>query len=597
MTTIAIAAMATTTTATAAALLMHHRRHSAARSMWSLRNIEALLNSQELSCEQLAQYCYATAVAGEDIWNLRAFSRLCSWDEIQEAAQASDGRRKAGNPKSVLDGIPISVKANLAVKNHPLTAGSRILGEGSSDTPSVGYHSDLVHHLVEGCGAICIGITAMDEFGMGSLGTNVLGGGPTKNPLAFLPKNESQILELSVLDFIRQSPVEISDLHRQYTKDKDGRLGHYSAGGSSCGAAVSVAHGSSLIALGSDTGGSIRLPAAWCGVTGLKTSYGRISRHGLVSYASSLDTVGFLAPSVDCASIIMEQITRSQKQSKRSINDSTFTAYSKVGDREVEDDEALVTGEIPLNGIRVGIPSAFVVKECGNQMKFLWEEAAEIFARAGAAVTTISDEIISPDIIQNSLAAYYVLSSAEASSNLARYDGFRYGVAADTDARNKVDNSTEQEVDRDGKLLQRQYSSTRTHGFGAEVARRILCGTAVLSSDRYHSHYEAAAKLRALLTQQLEEALSKVDYLLIPTAVSSPPPFDELQSGKNVTEMFANDIMTVPISLAGLAAVGVPFRSAETTAPIHDVVGFQLVGRRLDEANLLRVAQYLESLS
>jgi aspartyl-tRNA(Asn)/glutamyl-tRNA(Gln) amidotransferase subunit A len=539
-----------------------------------------------LSCEQLAKYCFSTAVAGEDIWKLRAFSRLSSWDSIQKAAQASDERRREGRPKSQLDGIPLTVKANLAVEDHALTAGSKILGEGSHTNP-IGYNAELVHYLIEDCGAVCIGITNMDEFGMGSLGTNCIEGQlPTKNPLAFLSM-EDPCNQAPLLDILQQSPSEIIQLHENNPSNQPS----HAAGGSSCGAAASIAHGSSLIALASDTGGSIRLPAAWCNVVGLKTSYGRISRNGLVSYASSLDTVGFLTRTVDCASMVMDEIV--EKERERQPQDSTSYVYSEKSDPAKTKKEGTKLDNKPLNGVKIGIPSAFVVGECPDSLKEAWSQGAALLQEAGASVVTVGSDFVSPEVIQQSLAAYYVLASAEASSNLARYDGFRYGVQAETHHESFSS-------DEESTVLQRQYANTRTQGFGKEVIRRILCGTAVLSSDKFHTHYESAAKLRALVTKQLHDALTtKVDYLLIPTVVSPPPRLsgDDENSTVDSTAMFGNDIMTVPISLAGLSAVNVPFSlpsEATEKSLVESVIGLQLVGHRLAEANLLQVAQFLE---
>ena len=562
--------------------------------LWSIRNLLHLINSQQLSCDQLARFCFSTAVAGEDIWRLRAFSRLSSWESIEKAAQASDERRRNGRPKSQLDGIPVSIKANLAVADQALTSGSKILGEALRTKNAVGYNAEVVHHLIEDCGAVCIGITSMDEFGMGSLGTNsnIKGQPPTKNPLAFLPSTSgtkgTSNLD-SLMDILQQSTSEIAAVHKLSLSDQH----CYAAGGSSCGSAASVAHGSSLIALASDTGGSIRLPAAWCNVVGMKTSYGRISRNGLVAYASSLDTVGFLTRTVDCASLVMDQL--GDMEQKQQPHDSTSCYYSSRLASEKTKGKDTNSSDQPLKGVKIGIPAAFVVGECPNPIKEAWSQGAAALQEAGASVVPIEKDVLSPEIIQQSLAAYYVIASAEASSNLARYDGFRYGIHETHILALSSSND-------ESSMLQRQYAATRTEGFGQEVIRRLLCGTAVLSSDKFHTHYEAAAKLRALVTQRLHDALtSSVDFLLMPTVVSPPPRLpaapDEDLSTVDSTAMFANDIMTVPISLAGLAAVSVPFStpcSSSGKAEVETVIGLQLVGHRLQEEKILSVAKCLE---
>ncbi|CAB9517150.1 Glutamyl-tRNA(Gln) amidotransferase subunit A [Seminavis robusta] len=558
------------------------------RASWSLRAIVHLISTHQLTCEELARYCHSTAVAGDQVWELGAFSRISSWEDIAQAARESDQRRANQEQRSPLDGIPISIKANLAVADHPLTAGSRILGAFSNsdhNNHNVGYNAAVVQRLVEDCGAICIGITNMDEFGMGSLGTNTSNSKPTKNPLAYLTSPPPNAPEMTLAEIVKHDPSDILKAHQEQQQQDQTNNNNYAAGGSSCGAAASIAHGSSLIAFGSDTGGSIRLPAAWCGVVGLKPSYGRLSRHGLVSYASSLDTVGFVTPTVDCASMVLEELAADKSIPK----DSTSHVYSTT-QRNNKPQETITREEPtthdssnhPLQGIRIGIPAAFCVEECPDAVQKAWTQGANDLADAGASVVHLSHDIVSPEMIQQSLAAYYVLACAEASSNLARYDGFRYGVAAETAANDTNDDNDER------SSLHRQYAATRTTGFGLEVIRRILCGTAVLSSDKFHTHYEGAAKLRALVTRQLHNALeTHVDYLLIPTVVSPPPCLDE--EAVDSTAMFANDIMTVPISLAGLAAVSV----APDTATVDGVVGLQLVGHRLDEERLLEVARYL----
>ena len=438
----------------------------------------------------------------------------------------------------------------------------------------------------------------MDEFGMGSLGTNTPSGRATKNPLAFLGNStEEKDSPPLLLDILLQSTEDISAAHQAQQSAILNSRSHnsdntepctYVAGGSSCGAAASVAHGSSLVALASDTGGSIRLPAAWCGVVGLKPSYGKFSRHGLVSYASSLDTVGFMTPTTECASVVLQELC--SKAHLRLPKDSTHHCRHEVGEQKSSATPNRATKR-PLEGIKIGIPAAFVVDECPVEVEELWTRGAQALEQAGATLVKLSEDVISPNVIQQSLAAYYVLASAEASSNLARYDGFRYGVAAHT--------ATGNEGEGYGTALQRQYSKTRSEGFGTEVIRRILCGTAVLSSDKVHTHYEAAAKLRALVTNQLHDALQvHVDYMLTPTVLVPPPRLGDNKCITNIdnTEMFGNDIMTVPISLAGLAGVNVPIHSTSTsTSPaVESVTSLQLVGYRLEEENLLSVAQYLE---
>lgn len=537
------------------------------------------------SSVELSSFCHSLAVAGEEVWGLNAFENIVARGEILDHAKGSDDRRRLGESLSIFDGIPVSVKANIAVANQRLTAGSRILGMGHPDTPPCGYNADVVRRLVEDSGSILIGMASMDEFGMGSLGnTSSKSDGTrrlTKNPLPLLLKlskisdTSSPLVGLNheeMARMVKLSHEEILEIHNKAkSTEADGEI--YSAGGSSCGSAASVAHGSSLLSLGTDTGGSVRLPSAWCGLVGLKPSYGLLSRHGIVSYASSFDTVGVLCNSVDCAAVALEILAQTGETSR----DSTLSALP--AENRIVD---AMEGGQPLIGIRIGIPAAFSVEEMPSPIREAWSRTAEILQQQGAVVKEIPTCDISPSLVQKALAAYYVLVSAEASSNLSRYDGFRYGVAAQS--THAVSGLTP---------LEQQYSATRTQGFGTEVVKRILCGTSVLSSDRFHSHYEAAAKLRAVLAHQLHTVLSKeVDALLIPTALSLPIRLDEEQVDS--TEMFANDIMTVPPSLAGLPVLSVPVRIAPENEEMAFKAGMSLVGPRLMEGKILKIGKALE---
>lgn len=555
----------------------------AVSSLLTVEQASRLLASGLITSEQLCSFCHALAVAGEDLWKLNAFTRLIPPQDVLDHARLSDKRRSNGTA-SLLEGIPVSIKANLAVSSQPLTAASGVLRD---ETPC-GYDADAVSRLVNS-GAIIIGITNMDEFGMGSLGTHAApceGQTFTKNPFQYIrhlkdvlswdDKGDSRIAEL-----INMSSDYIMEAHEDALA-REGDNPVRSAGGSSCGSAASVAHGSSLASLGTDTGGSVRLPSAWCGIVGLKPSYGLISRHGVVSYASSLDTVGILAPTVACATKVLDCLA--QRESDKGSRDSTASFYNSSVpllsslDTDKEQPERLA-------GIKIGIPSAFSVADCPEPIRQAWNTGAYCLRDHGAMIEAISTDVLSSELIRKSLAAYYVLASAEASSNLSRYDGVRYGPAASIDSEQDQSGS-------DITPLEALYSATRSQGFGPEVVRRILCGTSVLSSDRFHTHYEAAAKLRAALTQQFQQALNEVDVLLIPTVLSLPCSLNEMPDS---TEMFANDVMTVPVSLAGLPSISVPVIVASDDSDAS--VGLQVVGSRLNEQTILEVAEVIEDIS
>ncbi len=560
---------------------MHQRR--AVKPLLTIERSRRLLASGLISSEQLCSFCQTLAVAGEQQWKLNAFTRLKPTQELLEQARASDERRRKGYV-SPMEGIPMSIKANLAVSTQPLTAASGVLRD---ETPC-GFDADAVSRL-ENSGAIIMGITNMDEFGMGSLGSHAAssedGQTSTRNPFRYMSHLKKVLSwddndDSSISELIKLSSDYILEAHEEALA-RDGDNPILSAGGSSCGSAASVAHGSSLASLGTDTGGSVRLPSAWCGIVGLKPSYGLISRHGVVSYASSLDTVGILAPSVDCVRTVLECLA--QHENDNGSRDSTASFYDSC----VPSLSSLGAPKEPsgaLSGIKIGIPSAFSVADCPESIRQVWNIGAHSLQDNGADVKTISTDVLLPELIRKSLAAYYILASAEASSNLSRYDGVRYGPAASIDHE-------QSQVDTDTTPLEELYSATRSEGFGTEVVRRILCGTSVLSSDRFHTHYEAAAKLRAALTKQFHRAFEEVDVLLIPTVLSLPCSLTELPDS---TEMFANDVMTVPISLAGLPSVSVPV----TVGTCDDAasVGLQLVGSRLNERVILDVAKVLEGI-
>jgi aspartyl-tRNA(Asn)/glutamyl-tRNA(Gln) amidotransferase subunit A len=621
----------------------------------TVARVQRWLESGALSSVDLCSYCYALAVAGETKYQLGAFARLVDRDAVLDQARASDERRRRQQQQkrrlSALDGIPVSIKANLAVSFQPLTAGSRILGatfiDSDADANSaaaaiaapIGYHADVTQRLLD-CGAVIVGSTSMDEFGMGSLGLRVAHDGSqmTRNPRPWLVAHtQGREMDEIALQCIRQPHDAILEAHATIAAQQTHAQNHYSAGGSSSGSAVSVAHGSSLLSVGSDTGGSVRLPAAWCGVIGLKPTYGLLSRHGLVAYASSLDTIGILAPSVACAATALDcllpfdrdrdgarsttAVVRDANQ-QSPANPTDFAAsIQKIATTTAavehdgaassrQDQESQHLSSQTLSGLRVGIPAALSISECPSAVTTAWSAGAAWLAQHGAVIETVPTSRLDPLLVQASLSAYYILASAEASSNLSRYDGLRYGWAAALKKRNAETANEDQSSTSTFSVLEQQYAATRALGFGPEVIRRILCGTAALSSDRFHTHYEGAAKLRATLIQQLSQTLRNsdttstttepqdesmlneqeaFDLLLFPTTLFPPPTESDRASP---TEIFANDIMTVPVSLAGLPAISLPFGRWD-----HDnglfTVGLQLVAPRFGEANLLRAATVL----
>jgi aspartyl-tRNA(Asn)/glutamyl-tRNA(Gln) amidotransferase subunit A len=540
---------------------------------------KSLISSGRITKYDLVSYCHAMAIAGEEHLKLNAFTQLHSLDHVLEQVSSYTG------DDGPLSGIPLTVKANVAVKEFSLTASSRMLLDINNDTTSTscGYDADVIR-ILKDAGAVVMGITQMDEFGMGSLGTNLgetsfghkqtdKSTARTLNPLFAFPVTDSNLIHPpeTIIEHKMKTEVEwIQEITSPYDKVIETNCSIYIpnshencwyTGGSSSGSAASVAHGSSLFSVASDTGGSIRLPAAWCGITGFKPTYGHISRKGLVSYASSLDTIGFLAPSVECISTVMKVMDTSVSDH---ITDSTRTIPKQSKSKHTFSD------------FRVGIPSAFSVAECPPEINDAWENAATSLEQMGATLVEVPPESLSPDIIKASLAAYYIIASAEASSNLSRYDGLRYGLSV---------HGSDHHIQDSISLLESQYAASRSMGFGQEVLRRILTGTAVLSSDRFHSHYEAASKIRAVVSKQLRQTLEGLDVILTPTCLSFPD-----TSNVESTAMFANDVLTVPTSLACLPAISIPWY-----IPSRKPLGLQIIGD--NDNTVLEVAEALQKIS
>jgi aspartyl-tRNA(Asn)/glutamyl-tRNA(Gln) amidotransferase subunit A len=431
---------------------------------------------------------------------LGAFVGLRADAARREAAEA-DAQRRQGGARSTLHGIPIALKDNIAQAGEPCGCASRILD---------GYISPFDATVVErlrAAGAIVIGRTNMDEFAMGS-STEHSRHGPTRNPW----------------DFAR------------------------SPGGSSGGSAVAVAAGIVPLAFGSDTGGSIRQPAAFTGIVGTKPSYGRVSRYGLVAFASSLDQIGPLARTAEDCADALDVI------SGRDPRDSTSLADSPARTREALRGEAA--------GLVVGLPREYLAGDgCDPEVARAVEEAARELEKAGALLREVS-----LPHTRHAVATYYLICTAEASSNLARFDGVRYGRRAEGAAG-----------------LTEMYERSRSEGFGREVKRRILLGTYVLSAGYYDAYYRKAQQVRALLRRDFEEAFASCDALLTPTAPETAFALGE-RTGDPL-RMYLSDVYTVSVNLAGVPAVSLPCGFARGLP-----VGLQLIGPAGADATPLRIA-------
>ncbi len=427
---------------------------------------------------------------------------------LQRAAE-SDARRAKGAAAGPVDGIPIAIKDLFCTEGVLTTAGSHIL-----DTFIPPYESTVTANLGAG-GAVMLGKTNLDEFAMGS--SNITSYfGPVKNPWG--PRDGKDLVP----------------------------------GGSSGGSAASVAARVCLAAIGTDTGGSIRQPASFCGIVGLKPTYGRCSRWGIVAFASSLDQAGPMTRSVRDAAIMLGAMAGHDPK------DSTSVPV------EVPDFEAALTGDI--RGLRVGVPKEYRLDGMAGEIDALWRRGIEWLEAAGAETVEVS-----LPHTQYALATYYIIAPAEASSNLARYDGVRFGLRVP------------------GDTLDEMYQNTRGEGFGAEVRRRVLIGTYVLSAGYYDAYYLKAQKVRTLIARDFTRAFEGCDVILTPTA-----PSDSFAIGEKMDDpitMYLNDVFTVPSSLAGLPGISVPAGLSARGLPL----GLQLIGRPFDEETVLRAAGVLET--
>ena len=430
-------------------------------------------------------------------------------DRALEAARAADRRRAAREPSLPLDGASVAVKDLFCTEGVPTTASSAML-EGFVPP----YESTVTANLIA-AGAALAAKTNLDEFAMGS-STATSHFGPAVNP---------------------------------WKAEGDPRP--RAPGGSSGGSAALVAASVVPAALGTDTGGSIRQPAAFCGIVGLKPTYGRCSRWGIVAFASSLDQAGPMTRSVRDAAILLAAM------SGHDPKDSTSAR------QPVPDFEAALGGGV--RGLRIGVPREYRVDGMPDELDALWREGAAWLKEAGAEIVDIS-----LPHTHYALPAYYIVAPAEASSNLARYDGVRYGLRASADA------------------IEEQYARTRRAGFGAEVRRRVLIGTYVLSAGYYDAYYTKAQRVRRLIARDFEQAFEAVDAVLTPTAPTAAFPLGEKMD--DPIAMYLNDVFTVPASLAGLPAVSLPAGLDGEGLPL----GLQLIGRPFDEVTMLRAAEALE---
>ncbi|MBN2361229.1 MAG: Asp-tRNA(Asn)/Glu-tRNA(Gln) amidotransferase subunit GatA [Deltaproteobacteria bacterium] len=470
----------------------------------SLTEAAALLERRALTSRELTAACLARA---EQRRSLNSVIALLA-DRAMVEAEDSDRRRAAGAARGPLDGIPLGVKDNILLAGVPATAGSNILRRHVA-----AYDATAVERLRR-AGAVLLAKLNLDEFGMGSSNENSAFG-PCRNPW-----DESR-----------------------------------TPGGSSGGAAAAVAAGLCLGCLGTDTGGSIRQPAAFCGVSGLRPTYGRVSRYGVIAFASSLDQVGPLGRSAGDVALLMNAIAGHDPR------DSTSAP------RPVPDFAAAIGRGV--RGLRVGLPREyFELGGCTADVAAAVRDAIAVLEAAGARVS----EIALPHT-RYAIACYYLIATAEASSNLARYDGVRYGDRVDP-----------------GRGLAELYLATRGQGFGAEVKRRILLGTFVLSAGYYDAYYRRAQQVRTLISRDFEQAFAAVDVIAAPIAPT--PAFALGEKTADPLTMYLSDIFTISVNLGGVCGMSVPCGLSAGPRPLP--IGLQLIGRPFDEESVLAAAGALQ---
>ena len=467
----------------------------------TIHELNAKLKKREISSVELTESVFARISAVEE--RLHSYITLCRKSALEEARRA-DERLKSGGDNSPLLGIPIALKDIFVTEGVLTTCSSKILGNFIPP-----YDGTAVKKLKAG-GAVIVGKTNMDEFAMGS---------STENSAFVVTRNPWNVERVP--------------------------------GGSSGGSAAAVAADECIAALGTDTGGSIRQPAACCGIVGLKPTYGRVSRFGVIAFASSLDQVGPMTKdTMDCA-LMLEAIAGHDPADSTSVP-APVPSYATGLDGNVK-------------GLRAGIPKEYFISGMQRDVERAVKDAIRTLEKNGMEVVEVS-----LPHTEYAVAVYYLIATAEASSNLARYDGMRYGYRAQA------------------KDLAETYFKTRQEGFGAEVKRRIMLGTYALSAGYYDAYYLKAQKVRALIKRDFEEAFKQCDVIVTPTSPTTA--FKVGEKTAEPLEMYLSDIFTISVNLAGLPGLSLPCGFDAENMPI----GMQIIGKHFDEATMLKVAHTYE---
>ena len=434
---------------------------------------------------------------------VKAYISVCK-DYALKQAKISDDKIAKGEKIGALEGVPIAIKDNILIKDIKMTAASKIL-----ENYIAPYDATVITKLKH-AGAVFVGKANLDEFAMGS---------STENSAFFTTRNPWNIEHIP--------------------------------GGSSGGSACAVAAMTAPLALGTDTGGSIRQPASCCGIVGVKPTYGRVSRFGAVAFASSLDQIGPMSKTVEDSALLLNIIAGYDRKDSTSINIEVPNYLENIKDS--------------IKGLKIGLPKEYFIDGLDKDVKNALDKAIEVYKSLGAEIIEIS--LPHTDY---AVAVYYIICCSEASSNLARYDGVRYGFRAN--CNNLLD----------------EYQKSRGQGFGAEVKRRIMLGTYALSAGYYDAFYGKAQKVRTLIKQDFENAFNKVDIILTPSAPT--PAFKIGEKSSDPLQMYLSDIFTISCNLAAIAAISVPCGFSQKGIPI----GMQLLTKHFDEKTMFKVAYAYE---
>ncbi|KZC05626.1 PREDICTED: glutamyl-tRNA(Gln) amidotransferase subunit A, mitochondrial [Dufourea novaeangliae] len=454
-------------------------------------------------------------------------------ETAKKEAENSNSRQENHALLGKLDGIPIAVKDNYCTNDHLTTCASKML---SNFVPP---YNATVYQRLKDAGAILIGKTNLDEFGMGS-GTIDSYYGPTKN-----------LWNSDILTKCYSNKISME----KHTEQNNDENSWHITGGSSGGSAVAVATGSCFAALGSDTGGSTRNPASYCGVIGLKPTYGLVSRYGLIPLVNSMDVPGILARNVDDVLLILNTIAGPDRA------DSTSSQKEYVPFN--------VSDSINISNVRIGIPKEYKVKNISSDVQECWDEVSLYLKEAGASISMVSMPHTS-----YSIACYSVLNRCDVASNLSCYDGMEYGLRAD-----------------EWKSVHDLYRKTRTEGFGQVVKERILVGNYFLLEENYDEYYVKAMRMRRLISNDFDVVWNNnIDLLLTPTTLTEAPSYNEFVSLDNQTQCLVQDYCTQPANMAGIPAINVPIKLSKNGLPLS----LQLMAPSFNEERLLTVAKWIE---